>query len=111
MEHNTKTTVEEFYDKKLENLNQVLLKKAMGYKMKETIDEFGLVDDQLKLVKKKVTVKYYPPDLEALELLLKTQTENNLTNLTDEELEQEKQRLLKKLKINTPQDWEEKEEE
>lgn len=99
MDNETKTTIEEFYDKNLDNLNQMLLKKAMGYKMKETIDEFALVDDELKLIKKKVTVKYYPPDLDALELLLKKQTVSGVNNLSDEELEQEKQRLMKKLKL------------
>ena len=43
----------------------------------------------MKLVKKKVTKREIPPDIKAVKLLLEERGE-----ATDEELEQEKQRLL-----------------
>lgn len=95
-----KITKEIIFDDKVENLHKVLIKKAMGYKIKETTEEFVLVDDELKLTKKKVSVKYYPPDLNAIELILNKQINfDNLENLSDEELEIEKQKLLKQLKL------------
>ena len=46
----------------------------------------------MKLVKKKVTKREIPPDIKAVKLLLEERGE-----ATDEELEQEKQRLLSML--------------
>ena len=42
-------------------VNEALYKKALGYDAEETSEEFGLVDGQLIVVKKKVTTKHYPP--------------------------------------------------
>jgi hypothetical protein len=82
------------------SLEQVLIKKAMGYSVKETVDEFAFNDDEFKLIKRKETIKYYPPDLSAIELLMQNKNENNnLNNLTDEELEKEKQILIKRLNL------------
>ena len=41
-----------------ETLQQVLIKKALGYKVKESTNEYALVDNEYKLIKKKVSVKY-----------------------------------------------------
>ena len=49
-------------------------------------------DGELKLVKKKVTKREIPPDIKAVKLLLDGREE-----LTDEELEAEKQKLLEML--------------
>lgn len=88
------------YDKNLRSLHMVLLKKAMGYKIKETVDEFVVIDDEVKLTKRKVNVKYYPPDLNAIELLLQKNNDfTELRELTNEELEEEKLKLMKKLKL------------
>ena len=46
-------------------------------------------DGELKLVKKKVTKREIPPDIKAVKLLMEGREE-----LTDEELEAEKQKLL-----------------
>lgn len=99
MKKHTKTK-EVLLEDGLQNLQQVLLKKALGYKIKETADEFVVLDDELKLTKRKVNVKYYPPDLNAIELLLnKNFAQEDVTQLTDEELEAEKQKLLNQLKL------------
>lgn len=93
-------TVEVSYNKKLQSLHTVLLKKAMGYKIKETTDEFVVIDDEVKLTKRKVNVKYYPPDLNAIELLLQKNNDyNNLKTLSNEQLEEEKLKLIKKLNL------------
>lgn len=93
-------TTQVLVDNTNQNLQQVLIKKAMGFKIKETVQEFVAVEDEMKLTKKKVSVKYYPPDLNAIELLLKTrETMFDFENYTDEELEAEKQKLIKQLKL------------
>ena len=93
-------TTETILNNQETDLSQVLLKKAMGYTIKETVDEFVVTDDEMKLAKRKVSLKYYPPDLSAIELVLKQNNqENEFANLTDQQLEQEKQKLIQKLKL------------
>jgi hypothetical protein len=74
-----------------------LVKKALGYDATEVVEEY-VSDDagEVKLTKKKVTKKNVPPDLTALKMLL-DQTEVPVSEMTDEQLEDEKQRLLKLL--------------
>lgn len=57
------------------------------------MEEYAVQDGELKLVKKKVTKREIPPDIKAVKLLLDGREE-----LTDEELEAEKQKLLDMLK-------------
>lgn len=52
-------------------------------------------DGELKLVKKKVTRRDIPPDIKAVKLLMDGKEE-----LSDEELEAEKQKLVDMLKEN-----------
>ncbi len=54
-----------------------------------------MTDGEYKLVKRKVTTREIPPDIKAVKLLLDGESDENFT---DEELEEEKQRLLKLLK-------------
>ncbi len=77
-------------------LHSALIKKAFGYDVKEVVEEY--VSDEsgdVKLTKKKITKKNVPPDITALKLLLETNTK--LNEMSDEELENEKIRLLKLL--------------
>ena len=75
-------------------LKQALIKKALGYDVEEIIEEYvGDKDGLIVLSKKKVTKKNVPPDISAIKILMDGQAEN-LSNLTDQELEEEKQRLL-----------------
>lgn len=53
------------------------------------MEEFAVQDGELKLVKKKVTKREIPPDIKAVKLLMEGRDE-----LTDEELEAEKQKLM-----------------
>ncbi len=56
-----------------------------------------MTDGEYKLVKRKVTTREIPPDIKAVKLLLDG---GNDEAFSDEELEEEKQRLLKLLKEN-----------
>ncbi len=79
-----------------EELSKTLLKVALGFKVAEVTEEFAEVDGELKLTKRKRIKKDVPPDLKAVQLLL-SESGSSITGLSDEELEREKQRLLKLL--------------
>lgn len=88
-------------DKENKELTKALLKKAMGYSVDEIVEEYAKTDeDNLTLTKRKVTKKHIPPDIPAARALLELFWDKNkdYKNYTDEELENEKQRLLKLLK-------------
>ena len=73
-----------------------------GLTTREVITEYAVDDEtgNLKIVKQKVSEKNLPPNVDLLKLiyphLIEEKTDYN--KLTDEELEEEKQRLLKELK-------------
>ncbi|MBQ8309064.1 MAG: hypothetical protein IJX96_04445 [Clostridia bacterium] len=78
-----------------EKLSQALLKVALGYKVAEVTEEFAEVDGELKLTKRKRTKKDVPPDLKAVQILLgESGGAVGLEKMTDEQLEEEKKRLL-----------------
>lgn len=77
-------------------LKDALLKKALGYDCTETVTEYVSDEDGIKLSKKKVTKKNVPPDITALKMLL-TENDKDITELSDEELQKEKERLIKSL--------------
>ena len=83
-----------------DKLKKALIKKAVGYSMDEVVEEYVCTEDgEIKLSKRKITKKNVPPDLTAVKILLEQLSENlDLSMLTDEQLEEEKQRLLKLLK-------------
>ena len=76
-------------------INSALIKKALGFDAKEVVEEYVESDGEIKLSKKKVTVKNVPPDVSALKMLLDRAVP--LSSYTDEQLEAEKTRLLKLL--------------
>lgn len=69
-------------------------KRACGYEAKETVEEYAVVDGSLELVKRKVTFKDVPPDMTAAKMMIDG---DGTSDMTDEQLEQEKQRLLRQL--------------
>lgn len=73
---------------------EAVLKRAKGYEAKETVEEYAVVDGALELVKKKVTTKDVPPDMAAVKLIFDS---GSVSDLTDEQLEKERQRLIKEL--------------
>ena len=78
-------------------LKTALLKKALGYEAKETIEEYVSDEGEIRLSKKKVTKKNVPPDITAIKLLL-GDSQADITEMTDEELLAERDRLLGVLK-------------
>ncbi len=81
-------------------LQEALFKKATGYSTVEVTEEYSMVDSELVLSKRKKSTKSYPPDLSALQLLIDKMTEegvNKYSNMTLEQLQQEKLRLLSQL--------------
>ena len=80
------------------DLENALIKKALGYDATEVVEEYSSDSEgEIRLLKKKITTKNVPPDMSALKFLL-DETEKDLTKMTDEELFEEKVRLLNILK-------------
>jgi hypothetical protein len=75
-------------------LSEAILKVALGFQVSETVEEYAEVDGELKLTKRKRTKKDVPPDLKAVQLLMETNGGGEIAGMSDEELEQEKKRLL-----------------
>lgn len=81
-------------------LEKILLKKARGYSFKEKVEEYAVVDGEKTLVKTKVTTKKSPPDVMAVKALLELgQEEKSVSEMTDEQLQVEKLRLIRLLKV------------
>jgi len=57
------------------------------------VEEYVSDDGEIRLSKKKVTVKNVPPDVTAIKMLI-DEREVDLTTLSDQELESEKIRLF-----------------
>ena len=75
-------------------IRSALIKKALGYDATEVVEEYVSGEEgEIKLNKKKVTKKNVPPDLTALKMLME-ESEKDVREMSDEELEIEKRRLL-----------------
>ena len=82
----------------VEKIRNALIKRAVGYDTEETVEEYSGSGDDITMVRKKITRKNVPPDISAAKLLLEESGEDDYSAMTDEQLEEEKQRLLKMLK-------------
>lgn len=80
-----------------EEIKGALKKCAVGFGTSEVVEEFCVEDGELKLVKKKVTKRDIPPDIKAVKLLMDG---SGTGGMTDEELEEEKAKLLEMLKLS-----------
>lgn len=81
-----------------EKVKEALYKRAVGYEAQEVTEEYvGEDSGGVKMVKRKIVSKNVPPDVSAVKLLVELSAENDVKNLTDEELEREKIRLIKLL--------------
>ena len=73
-----------------------------GLTTKEIVTEYVLDDEtgKMKMVKQKINEKCLPPNVDLLKLVYPHLMENktDYDSMSDEELEKEKQRLLKELK-------------
>lgn len=84
-----------------DKIRKALLKKALGYNTDEVIEEYALNEGQEVLIKKKITKKHYSPDVNAVKILLERyyQTyQEKISLMSDQELLEEEERLLKLLK-------------
>ena len=80
-------------------IEDALIKKAVGYLAEEITEEYSEGEGETKLVKRKVVKKDVPPDMSAIKILLDGDKEKTLAELSDQELEQEKQRIISALKL------------
>ena len=81
-------------------LKDILLKKAKGFSFKEKTEEYTVVDGQETLVKKRVVTKSVHPDVTAVKALLQLEdVTQDLGQMTDEQLQVEKLRLMELLNI------------
>ncbi len=81
-----------------EGVKQALKKCAVGFHCGEVVEEYVMEDGELKLTKRKVTRRDIPPDIKAVKMLLE---EDDVADMSDEQLEEERQRLLELLKNQT----------
>ncbi len=82
----------------MDELYEAVKKKAIGYITTENVEEYSLVDGELNIVKRKVTQKEVPPDIAAVKFLIDECNADAYAEMSDEELESEKRRLLNLLK-------------
>lgn len=76
-----------------------LYKKGVGYQTEEVVEEYASEEKGGELLKRKITIKNVPPDVAALKAYLDISKESGeFDNLSDNELNAEKIRLLKLLK-------------
>ena len=84
-------------DSKNQKIIDALMQCATGMNAGEVVEEFAMLDGELKLVKRKVTKRDIPPDVKAAKMLLENGGDGGLS---DEELQAEKEKLLSLLKEN-----------
>ncbi|MDE5756559.1 MAG: hypothetical protein K2I23_05655 [Clostridia bacterium] len=79
-----------------DNVDDAILRKAVGYDVQEIVEEYS---GENELLKRKVSSKHIPPDMSAIKTILEIKgQENDLAKMSDEELEQLKTKLLGQLK-------------
>ena len=81
-----------------EKIADAVRRVALGFRIEEVTEEYGVEDGELKLVKRKETRKDVPPDLKAVKILIE---DTDYSALSVDELEREKIRLLKRLEEET----------
>lgn len=84
-----------------ESVLQAINKCVLGLTSKETTTEYAPDENgELKVVKQKVSEKIIPPNVDIIKLIYQSLIDKKIdyNEMTDEELEAEKQRLLNELK-------------
>lgn len=85
-----------------EKLKKALLRKALGYSVKEETIEYARDSEGEEVVsKRKVSKKYIPPDTTALRLLMEHfygEEYKDVEDMSDEELLQERAKIIELLK-------------
>jgi len=83
-----------------EKVHSALLCLAVGAESKEEVEEYVPSNDGLALKSKKISTKKLPPDLSAIKIILALPSDK-YDNMSEEELEKEKTRLLSLLNQNS----------
>ena len=78
-----------------EEVKAALRKRALGFETDEVVEEYGFNEGEAVLLKRKISKKVVPPDIQAAKMLMEEQ--GTLRTLTDEQLAAEKERLLRLL--------------
>ncbi len=88
-----------------DKLLESLYKKAEGFTVEETVTEYVIEEDGTKrAVKERTQQKYLPPDISATKAYFElSEGQDDLSSMTEEELEAERQRLIKSLKQSKTQ--------
>ena len=82
--------------KKRDDLDGIMLKKALGYYVEESVEEY---DENDNVTKRRVSMKYVPPDTAAIKAVLERESKlRELKGYSDEQLAALKAKLLSKLK-------------
>jgi len=82
------------------SIYDALKRRAKGYKSIDEVREYVVDEnDQEKLIKVKRTEYEVHPDMTALKLLFEQEKENEKIELTEEELLEIKERLIKELAV------------
>ena len=84
----------------MKELEKALNKLATGATTREVAEEYVAGDDGLVLKSRKCITKDLAPDLSSIKLLLNMKSLDTYDNMTDEDLEKEKERLIKLLEEN-----------
>ena len=79
-----------------DGVKDALRRRALGFETDEVVEEYAFQEGEAVLLKRKVTKKTVPPDIQAAKILMEEQ--KPLRTLTDEQLQEEKERLLRLLK-------------
>lgn len=79
-----------------EEVEKALKKRALGYRTQETVVEYAEEDGKWKVKKKKVTTRHIPPEIAAAKALLECK-ERDFSQMSDQELEEERERLMREL--------------
>lgn len=56
-----------------EEVTEALRRRALGYEADEVVEEYGFTEGEAVLLKRKVTKKDVPPDIQAAKLLLEAE--------------------------------------
>ncbi len=78
-----------------EEVKAALRKRALGFEADEVVEEYGFNEGEAVLLKRKISKKIVPPDIQAAKMLMEEQ--GSLRTMTDEQLAAEKERLLRLL--------------
>ena len=78
-----------------DNIDQAILRKAVGYDVQEIVEEYS---GENELLKRKVSSKHMPPDMTAIKTVLDIKSQqNDFANMSDSQLEELKTKLLGQL--------------